>query len=228
MVDVYHATVDDLARTALQSLFYFNYLRGGLSGTGPSKSKLQLRHASRVGNSNHVVKLLDRVAVEASINTRVPHLEGETIFRSTKRKLDLPPGDDSDSHWHDCVNFSIPMLGKGMSPAQARGMGNAFVISSSRALPGSLDSSQCQDSILSNTTRSASPARSALTSSGLPLVELPCLDPTQLWRIEWILSNASDLCSVQSEGKRCNCKNCKVSSFHCGPNVYWNREVVKV
>ena len=42
MIDVYHATVDDFARTALQSLFYFNYLRGGPTGTGPSKSELQL------------------------------------------------------------------------------------------------------------------------------------------------------------------------------------------
>ena len=42
MTDVYHATVDDFTRAALQSLFYFNYLRGGPTGTGPSKSELQL------------------------------------------------------------------------------------------------------------------------------------------------------------------------------------------
>ena len=42
MIDVYHATVDDFACAALQSLFYFNYLRGGPVGTSPSKSKLQL------------------------------------------------------------------------------------------------------------------------------------------------------------------------------------------
>ena len=57
-----------------------------------------MRHASRVENLSHVVKLLERVAVEAGGNTRVPHLEGETIFGSAKRKLDLPPGDDSDFH----------------------------------------------------------------------------------------------------------------------------------
>ena len=36
MIDVFHATVDDLNWEAIQSLFYFNYLRGGPSGTSPS------------------------------------------------------------------------------------------------------------------------------------------------------------------------------------------------
>ena len=39
MIDVYYATVDDFARAALQSLFYFNYLRGGPAGIGPSKTE---------------------------------------------------------------------------------------------------------------------------------------------------------------------------------------------
>jgi hypothetical protein len=33
-------------------------------------------------------------------------MEGEEIFGSTKRKLDLPPSDDGNSHRHDKVNFS--------------------------------------------------------------------------------------------------------------------------
>ena len=118
MADIYHATVDDFARAALQSLFYFNYLCGSPTGTGPSKSELQLRLVSRNGNSKRVVKLLDNVALEAGLNTRILHWEGETIFGSTKQKLDLPPGDDSDSHQHDRVNYSVPKLGKGVSPSQ--------------------------------------------------------------------------------------------------------------
>jgi hypothetical protein len=43
-------------------------------------------------------------------STRIPHLEGEEIFGSTKRKLDLPPGDDGDSHRPDKVNFSQPRV----------------------------------------------------------------------------------------------------------------------
>jgi hypothetical protein len=42
--------------------------------------------------------------------TRIPHLEGEEIFGSTKRKLDLPPGDDGDSHRPDKGNFSQPQV----------------------------------------------------------------------------------------------------------------------
>ena len=117
MADVYYVTVDDFARAALQSLFYFNYLHGGPVGTGPSKSELQLRLAFRIGNSRRVVKLLDNVAAEAGLDTRVPHLEGETIFGSAKRKLDLPPGDDSDSHHHDWINYSVPRVGTGISPS---------------------------------------------------------------------------------------------------------------
>ena len=36
----YHPTEDDFVWTTLQSLFYFNYLQGGPSGTGLNKSKL--------------------------------------------------------------------------------------------------------------------------------------------------------------------------------------------
>ena len=46
MIDVYHATVNDFSRAALQSLIYFNYLRGRSSGTGPNKFELELRLAS--------------------------------------------------------------------------------------------------------------------------------------------------------------------------------------
>ena len=63
------------------------------------------------------MKLLEQVTAEASVNTRVPHLEGDTIFGSTKRKLNLPPDDDSDSQRHDRVNFIVQMFGKEMSPA---------------------------------------------------------------------------------------------------------------
>ena len=64
-----------------------------------------------------MVRLLNVVAVEGGLNTRVLYLEGETIFGSTKQKLDLPLGDESDSHCNDRVNYSVPKLGKGMSPA---------------------------------------------------------------------------------------------------------------
>ncbi len=44
------------------------------------------------------------------VGTRIPHLEGEEIFGSTKRKLDVPIGDAGDSHRPDKVNFSQPRV----------------------------------------------------------------------------------------------------------------------
>ena len=42
------------------------------------------------------------------VNTRYCVLEGSKLFGSTKRKLNLPPGADCDSHRPDKVNYSIP------------------------------------------------------------------------------------------------------------------------
>ena len=180
MIDVYHATLDDLTRAALQSLFYFNYLRGGPSRTGPSRSELQLRLASRNGNSGRVVKFLEKVTTEAGVNTRIPHLEGKTIFGTAKRKLDPPPGDESDSHRHDRINYCIPKVGRRMSPAETRN-----VISASKILgqsPSSVKSYTLQSmsakSRRSSTAQLPSDHPQALTASGLLVLESTCLDPT--------------------------------------------------
>ena len=42
------------------------------------------------------------------LNTRDCALEGCELFGFTKRKLDLPPVADCNSHWLDKVNYSIP------------------------------------------------------------------------------------------------------------------------
>ena len=44
------------------------------------------------------------------MGSRVPYLEGEEIFGSTKRRLDVPIGDVGDSHRPDKVNFSQPRV----------------------------------------------------------------------------------------------------------------------
>ena len=75
--------------------------------------------ATRKGNSKRVVKLLEEVIGEVGVNKRIPYLEGDTIFDSTKRKLNLPCCDDSNSHRHDRVNFTIPKFGKEVSAAQS-------------------------------------------------------------------------------------------------------------
>ena len=96
-------------------------MKGRGRGTGPSRSILQLQHASWSGNSLRVVKLVDEISAEVGVNTGVPHFEDERVFGLAKQKLDLPPGDESDSHRHDRVNYSISKLGKGLSLTQNQG-----------------------------------------------------------------------------------------------------------
>ena len=205
--DVYHATLDDYARAALQSLFYFNYLRGGPSGTGPSRSELQLRLASRKANSKRVVKLLEQVTAEAGVNTRIPHLERETIFESTKRKLDLPPGDDSDSHRHDRVNFTVPKIGRGMSPSQSRSILIARNhLSQSPRLGKPLSASTPPKRTSRSPRRLGIPMKAlALTKSGLPVVELSCADASE-WHIERIFVDSEQHCRGRTNAKRCGAK----------------------
>ena len=93
--------MDDYNRVALQSTGYFNFLKGGRCGIGPSSSVLKLRLAFRSGNPSRVAKAVDDLSGVSGSNTRVPYLDGEKVFGSAKRKLDLPPGDNSDSHHYD-------------------------------------------------------------------------------------------------------------------------------
>jgi hypothetical protein len=42
--------------------------------------------------------------------TREPHFEGEEVFGSQKRKVDIPFGSEHESHRPDRVNFSYPRV----------------------------------------------------------------------------------------------------------------------
>ena len=57
-----------------------------------------------------IAKVLSSFPRAQDLITKPRGLEGTEIFGSSKRKLDLPPGSHSDSHWHDKVNFSIPRM----------------------------------------------------------------------------------------------------------------------
>ncbi len=39
-----------------------------------------------------------------------PHLEGEEVFGSSKRKLNLPPRSNGNSHHHDTINSLAPTI----------------------------------------------------------------------------------------------------------------------
>jgi hypothetical protein len=94
----------------MQMTNYRAYLKGKASGTGPSKQELKLRAARGSGDPKKIEEALSQLPGVEVATTRIPHLEGEEIFGSTKRKLDLPPGDDGDSHRPDKVNFSQPRV----------------------------------------------------------------------------------------------------------------------
>jgi hypothetical protein len=94
----------------MQMTNYRAYLKGKASGTGPSKQELKLRMARCSSDPKKIEKALSQLPRVEVATTQIPHLEGEEIFGSTKRKLDLPPGDDGDSHRPDKVNFSQPRV----------------------------------------------------------------------------------------------------------------------
>ena len=196
MVDLYSATVDDYSRAALQSTEYYLFLKGGRSGTGPSVSVLKLRLASRSGNPSRVAKLVDELSDDAGLNTRVLHLEGERVFGSAKRKLDLPPRDDGDSHCHDRVNFSVPKLSKRASLDQCH------------AALKSPDVTSTQDFVTSNVSSASRPSH-VRTKNGLSIVESPCTNLMD-WRIERISPSSLELCRGHStNGSNCNAKIAK-------------------
>ena len=126
------------------------------------------------------MKLLEKVTVEAGVNTRIPHLEGETIFGTTKQKLDLPPRDESDSHRHDQVNYCIPKVGRGMSPAQTQNVISASTIlgQSPNSVKSCTPQSMSMKSRRSSTAQLPSDHPPILTASGLLVLESACSDPT--------------------------------------------------
>ena len=156
----YLATVDDYIKAALQSTGYFNFLKGGRCGTGPSSSVLRLRLASWSADPLRVAKAVDDIFGVAGLNIQVPHLEGEKMFGSAKRKLNLPPRDESDSHHHDRINYSVPKLLKRASPSQCRSTLSKPSLAHRSRLPLAATS-------LIGIIRS---------KNGLPILESPCMD----------------------------------------------------
>ena len=125
--DLYVATVDDFVRAFMQVVNYYQYLNGERSGTGLGKKELLLRVAQRTtirsGNPRALHVALSRMPEAEEFCSREPHFEGEEVFGSMKRKLDLLPGFEHDSHRPDKVNFSHPRVelrsSKTCSSAQA-------------------------------------------------------------------------------------------------------------
>ena len=112
--DLYVATVDDLVRAFMQMVRYYQFFKGEHAGSGPGKEELLLRVAQRcahrTGNPKVVADAISNIQVVQDFVTREPHLEGEEVFGSQKRKADMPLGCKQDSHRPDKVNFSRPRV----------------------------------------------------------------------------------------------------------------------
>ena len=108
--NLFNATCDDSIRAWMQMTNYRAYLRGHAFGFGPSKGELKLRAARRSGCLKKIAEALNSLPKAQGVGSRVPHLEGEEIFGSTKRRLDVPIGNAGDSHRPDKVNFSQPRV----------------------------------------------------------------------------------------------------------------------
>ena len=94
----------------MQMTNYRVYLNGGPSGLGPSRSDLKLKRAVASMDGKKITDALCAMPGAEDVCTRVPHLEGEGVFGSMKRKFDVPIGSEGDSHRPDKVNFSHPRV----------------------------------------------------------------------------------------------------------------------
>jgi hypothetical protein len=108
--DLFSATYNNKIRAVMQMTNYKAYLKGKSFGSGPSRQELKLKMARHSSNPKKIVKALSQLPGVEVATTRIPHLEGEVIFGSIKRKLDLPPGNDGNSHKPNKVNFSKPRV----------------------------------------------------------------------------------------------------------------------
>jgi hypothetical protein len=57
-----------------------------------------------------MANLIAKYPSRSSFTTRIPHLEGQEVFGSTKRRVDITVRSENNSHRHDYVNFSQPRV----------------------------------------------------------------------------------------------------------------------
>ena len=122
--NLFDTTCDDSIRAWMQMTNYRAYLKGYASGSGLSKGELRLRAARRSGDPKKIAEVLNTLPRAEGVGTRIPHLEGEETFGSTKRKLDVPIGDAGDSHRPDKINFSQPRLRTRSTPTVSQPSGD--------------------------------------------------------------------------------------------------------
>jgi hypothetical protein len=98
----------------MQVVRYYQYLKGYRVGTGPGKEELQLRAAQRTAERTGDPQVLNVAMAKLPgaelLCTQSPHMVGEEVFGSQKRKADVPLSFEGESHRPDKVNFSRPRI----------------------------------------------------------------------------------------------------------------------
>jgi hypothetical protein len=119
--DLYIAIVNDFIRTLIQVVWYYQYLKGNWVGTGSGKEELQLRASQHIVERTRDSKVLNVAMAKLPgvelFCTHEPHMAGEEVFGSQKRKADIPLGFEGESHRPDKVNFSRPRIASRSSKA---------------------------------------------------------------------------------------------------------------
>ena len=121
--NLYVAAVDNYIRAFLQVVAYYQYLKGGVGGMGPSREELRLRSAQCrahcTGDPGVIQSALLGMPKADDFCTRNPHHEGAEVFGSQKRKPDTPIGADDETHRPDTISFSRPPPLKRVTRARA-------------------------------------------------------------------------------------------------------------
>jgi len=82
-------------------------LNGGRCEKGLARDELRLWRASQFGDPLQMANTVANYTNGSSFAIRIPHLEGQEVFGSTKQRAKIAPGLEGDSHGHDHVNFSL-------------------------------------------------------------------------------------------------------------------------
>ena len=84
--DLYMVAVDDYIRAFLEVVAYYQYLKGGVGGVGPSKEELKLRcaqhRAQRTNDPSILQSILLGMPGANEFCTCDPHHEGAEVFGS--------------------------------------------------------------------------------------------------------------------------------------------------
>ena len=91
-----------------QIAHYHLWLKGGSLEKGFNQTSLKLKLAMYTSDPKLLAKAMRSYPEGKDLNTRTYVLEGFELFGSTKRKMDLPPRFEYDSHRPDKVNYFIP------------------------------------------------------------------------------------------------------------------------